>query len=44
MTSGGLVLLQMVLEPDIERCAVGPSREVDYEIPHQLKRRTKHCK
>ena len=38
-TSGGLKLLQMVLESDIGRCAsedAGPPRGVDYEIPHWL--------
>ena len=43
--SDGLGLLQMVSEPDIERCVseeVGLSRAVDCEIPHRLERRTKH--
>ena len=38
--SGGLGLLQMVLEPDTEWCVsedVG-LREVDYETPHWLER------
>ena len=43
--SDGVELLQMVLEPDTGWCAnedVGPPREVDCEIPHQLERGTKH--
>ena len=43
--SGGLGLLQIVSEPDIEHSAsenVGPPCRVDYEIPHRLERRTKH--
>ena len=43
--SGGLGLLQMVLESDTGRCAsedAGPSRGVDCEIPHRLERGTKH--
>ena len=42
--SGGLELLQMVLEPDTGLCAsedVG-RQEVDCEIPRQLERGTKH--
>ena len=42
--SGGLGLLQMVLELDIGRCAsedAGVPRGVDYEIPHRLERGTK---
>ena len=44
-TSSELELLQMVSEPDTERCAnedAGPRRGVDFEIPHQLERGTKH--
>ena len=44
-TSGGFKLLQMVLEPDTERCDsedVELSRGVDCEILHRLERRTKH--
>ena len=43
--SGGLGLLHMVSKPDIGWCAnedAGPSRGVDCEIPHWLKRGTKH--
>ena len=43
--SGELELLQMVSELDTGRCAsgdAGPPRGVDCEIPHWLKRRTKH--
>ena len=43
--SGGLVLLQMVSEPNIVRCAnedTGLLRGLDYEIPHRLERETKH--
>ena len=43
--SGGLELLQIVLEPDTGRRAsegVGPPRGVDCEIPHWLERETKH--
>ena len=43
--SGGFRLLQMVLEPDIGRCAredVGLPRGVDCEIPHRLEGGTKH--
>ena len=43
--SGGLGLLQMVSEPDTERCAskdIGPPRGVDCEIPHWLERGMKH--
>ena len=43
--SGGLGLLQMVLEPDTGWCTndgVGPPKGVDCEIPHRLERRTKH--
>ena len=39
--SSGFKLLEMVLEPDTERCAskdTGPPRGVDCEIPHQLER------
>ena len=41
----GIRLLQMILEPDIGRCAskdVGSPRRVDCETPHWLERRTKH--
>ena len=38
-TSGGLGLLQMVLEPDTGWCL---PREVDCEIPHWLERGTEH--
>ena len=38
--SGGLGLLQMVLEPDIGMTPKG----VDCEIPHRLERETKHYK
>ena len=44
--SGGLEILQMVSEPDTERCAsedAGPPKGVDCEIPNRLKRGTKHC-
>ena len=40
--SGGLGLLQMVLELDNKQCTsedVGPLREVDYEISHRLEMR-----
>ena len=43
--SGGVGLLQMVLELDTRRCAsedAGPPREVGCEISHRLGRRTKH--
>ena len=43
--SGGLGLLQMILEFDIEWCTsedTGLQRGVDCEIPYQLERRTKH--
>ena len=43
--SGGIEMLQMVLEPDTRRCAsedAGPRRGVDCEIPHQLEREMKH--
>ena len=45
-TSGGLGLLQMVLEPDTGWCAIENARPpmgVDCEISHRLERRTKHC-
>ena len=38
-------MLQMVLEPDTERCVSEegwPSREVKCEIPHRSKRGAKH--
>ena len=44
-TSGGLGLLQMVLELDTGRCASEDtvlSRGVDCEIPHRLERGMKH--
>ena len=44
-SGGGLRLLQMVSKPGIGRCVskdVGPSKEVDYEIPHRLEKGTKH--
>ena len=44
-TRGGFGRLQMVLEPDTERCAnkdLGPPRGVDCEIPHRLERGMKH--
>ena len=37
-TSGELELLQMVSEPDTERCATLGSQGVDYEILHWLER------
>ena len=43
--SGGLELLQMVLEPDTGWCGsedVGPLKGVDCEISHRLERGTKH--
>ena len=43
--SGGFGLLQMVSEPDTGQCAsedAGSPREVDYEIPRWLEKRTKH--
>ena len=43
LASGGLELVQMVLEPDIGWCVsedIGPRRRVDREIPHRLKRGT----
>ena len=43
--TSGLELLKMVLESDTWRCAskdVGPSREVDCEIPHRFERGTKY--
>ena len=43
--SGGLGLLQMILEPDTGQCAsddTGLPRGVDCEIPYQLKRGMKH--
>ena len=44
-TSGGLGLLQMVIEPDIELCAnvdAQSTRGVDCVIPHRLERGIKH--
>ena len=44
-TSNALGLLQMVSEPNTERCVsedVGSRRGVDFKIPHRLERRTKH--
>ena len=44
-TSGGFELLQIVLELDTGQCAreeAGSPREVDCEIPHRLRRGTKH--
>ena len=43
--SGGLGLLQMVSEPDTERCDsedTGPLRGVDCEISHRLESGMKH--
>ena len=43
-TSGGLGLLQMILELDTKQCVnedAGP-KGVDCEIPRQLERGTKH--
>ena len=41
--SGGFELLQMVSEPDTERCAneyVEPPKGVDCESPHRLESKT----
>ena len=44
-TSGGLGVLQMILEPDTGRCASGDPglpKEVDCEIPYRLEKGMKY--